>query len=316
MSPKNSGPTPVPFVYKPSETKVLAQLTAFANRYQPVHYKNDIILEFVFTNLDSRYQLVMGVTDCVVKSADFVDFTTQIEISFDIFEEVAFKGLCIKEVILNNDCQINGAFATIIAFEDYFDLTKKEIIKKATLNLMIIQWMMIWMVMSFDVFWGSIAGIVYSSLMPLLSRKFLLTFYDRLSIFLVTALCLLGLVAVDETLIVCTSYFLFGAMWLGSCLTKAPLTVHYKLGKFGYRGYYNQIFLDSNRIITAMWGVYYLIVTGTTYLLDVNGMRSLSGILNLLIPVLLGLVTVKFVKIYPEKRKAALMEQLAAMPQE
>lgn len=105
-------------------------------------------------------------------------------------------------------------------------------------------------------------------------------------------------------------------MWLGSCLTKAPLTVHYKLGKYGYRGYYNQIFLDSNRIITAMWGIYYLIVTVTTYLLVVNGMRGLSGMLNLFIPIILGVVTVKFVKIYPEKRKAELMQQLASAPQE
>lgn len=316
MSDKKNTQPAAPFKYKPSPKKVLDQLTTFAGRYKPFNYKEDLVLELEFTDLDSRYQLVLSESTCIVKTTDFLDFTTQIKINFDIFQEVAFKGLCIKEVILKEDCKINGAFDTIMYFEDYFGLTKKEIIKKATLNLMIIQWMMIWMVMSFDVFWGSVAGIVYSSLMPLLSRKFLLTFYDRLSIFLVTSLCLLGLVAVDETLIVCSSYFLFGVMWLGSCLTKAPLTVHYKLGKFGYRGYYNQIFIDSNRIVTAMWGVYYLIVTGTTYLLDINGYRSLSGILNLLIPVVLGLVTVKFVKIYPEKRKAELMKQLAAQPQE
>jgi hypothetical protein len=269
-----------------------------------------------FADLQTRYQLLLGESVCSVKTEDFENYTTQIQINYDVFQEVAFKELCIKEVILKEDCQINGDFGTIMKFEDYFNLAKKEIIKTASLNLMIIQWMTIWMVMSFNVFWGSVAGIVFSSLMPLLSRKFKLTFYDRLSIFLVTSLCLLGLVAVDETLIVCAFYFLFGAMWLGSCLTKAPLTVHYKLGKFGYRGYYNQIFIDSNRIITAMWGVYYVIVTGTTYFLDVNGYRSLSGILNMIIPIGLAIFTAKFVKIYPEKRKMALMQELASQPQE
>lgn len=316
MSDQITTPTPEPFTYRPSSKKVMEKLTIFSNRYHPFNYTEDIVLELEFTDLDSRYQLVLGATSCEIRTESFLEYTTQIKINFDIFEEVAFKGLCIKEVILKEDCKINGSFDIIMYFEDYFNLSKKEIIKKATLNLMIIQWMMIWLVMSFDVFWGSVAGIVYSSLMPLLSRKFLLTFYDRLSIFLVTSLCLLGLVAVDETIIVCTSYFLFGAMWLGSCLTKAPLTVHYKLGKFGYRGYYNKIFIDSNRIITAMWGVYYLIVTATTYFLAVNGMRSLSGILNLLIPVLLGIFTVKFVKYYPAKKKAELLQQLAAQPRE
>ncbi|MCG2730997.1 MAG: hypothetical protein L6276_12120, partial [Acetobacterium sp.] len=125
MSDQKNNQPAVPFKYKPSPKKVLDQLTTFAGRYKPFNYKEDLVLELEFTDLDSRYQLVLGESSCIVKTDDFLDFTTQIKINFDIFQEVAFKGLCIKEVILKEDCQINGAFDTIMYFEDYFNLTKK-----------------------------------------------------------------------------------------------------------------------------------------------------------------------------------------------
>ena len=96
------------------------------------------------------------------------------------------------------------------------------------------------------------------------------------------------------------SYLLFGLIWTLSCFTKVPLTAHYSKNSYnGDAALRNPIFMRTNRILTAAWGILYLVTPIWTYFIMQTDAASLVGAINSILPALMGVFTAWFQKWYP-----------------
>ena len=170
------------------------------------------------------------------------------------------------------------------------------------MRILLFQWIALWILLPINKIWGGVAGIAICSVVPLLTYKFRLTVYDKISIVAVSVLSVSALLGVNSTLIICFSYLLFGLMWLVSCGTKIPLTAYYSSNDYnGDKAFANPLFIKTNKILTLAWGVLYLITATYSYFLMGSVLSSYTGLINSLVPALMGLFTAWFVKWYPAK---------------
>ena len=69
----------------------------------------------------------------------------------------------------------------------------------------------------------------------------------------------------------------------------------------GEKALSNPLFLKTNRILTLLWGVLYLITPLWTYAILGTDIGSWIGAINSILPLLLGMFTAWFQKWYPAK---------------
>ena len=62
---------------------------------------------------------------------------------------------------------------------------------------------------------------------------------------------------------------------------------------------HNPIFMRTNRILTAAWGVLYLVTPIWTYFIMQTDAASYVGAINSILPALMGVFTAWFQKWYP-----------------
>ena len=63
----------------------------------------------------------------------------------------------------------------------------------------------------------------------------------------------------------------------------------------------NLLFIKTNRILTFLWGILYLLTPVWTYFLMGTGLSSWVGAINSILPILMGIFTGWFQKWYPAK---------------
>ena len=166
--------------------------------------------------------------------------------------------------------------------------------------LLLIPWIVFWVAAAIDGFWGSLVSIAVCVLLPVLMRRTKATVYDQVSALAVAACSIALLTGASSTLIIPASYFLFGAMWAATCFFKVPLTAHYSKNSYnGEAALRNPIFMRTNRILTAAWGVLYLITPIWTYFIMQTDAASFVGAINSILPALMGVFTAWFQKWYP-----------------
>lgn len=76
-------------------------------------------------------------------------------------------------------------------------------------------------------------------------------------------------------------YLVFGLFWLVSCMTKEPLCAAYV--KYNYGGeaaYKNPLFMKTNYILAAAWGVLYVLTAVWTFLLKKAGIGTALIVVN------------------------------------
>ncbi len=136
---------------------------------------------------------------------------------------------------------------------------------------------------------------------PVLMSRAKITVYDRLAGLEVGACSIALLAGVSPSLIIPVSYFVFGLMWSLSCFAKIPLTAHYSMNSYnGESALKNPLFLRTNRILTAVWGIFYLISPVWTYLIIQTAAGRFIGAINSALPLAIGIFTVWFQKWYPK----------------
>jgi hypothetical protein len=119
---------------------------------------------------------------------------------------------------------------------------------------------------------------------------------------LAAGLSLAAMLGQDARAVVTLSYGLFGLMWLIGAFTKTPLTAHYSAtGYGGGKAFENPLFMRTNRILTAAWGLLYLISPVWTYFLMGTLAASYTGLINSVCPALMGIFTAWFQKWYPAR---------------
>lgn len=133
---------------------------------------------------------------------------------------------------------------------------------------MLIPWITFWIAVSVNTEKGSVIALLVASAIPFIMRKHKFVIWDQLSIVAVAILSAIASLTGAGDISTDIGYLVFGLFWLVSCLTKEPLCATYV--KYNYGGeaaHKNLLFMKTNYILAAAWGVLYVLTAVWTFLL-------------------------------------------------
>ncbi len=274
----------------------------------------DQVLEMYYTDLDECYQVLMGKEGSQVLEKDFQAATTRIETPFSVWKSIAAGEIRGDEALMKQLYKVKGDFNLMLNWDSYFgggkeaekkdtqESQQRENSKKTNMNLMLIHWIVFWVAASINPFAGSLISIFTCAVVPLLFFHNKKTIYDILSGTLVTGLSIAVLMGGPVRLLIPLSYLAFGVMWTMTCLVKIPLTANYSMNGYGgEEALKNPLFIKTNRILTFIWGILYLLTPIWTYFIMGTQIGYLTGAVNSVLPAFMGLFTLWFQKWYPAK---------------
>lgn len=288
----------------------------------------ELVLEMYYTDVDECYQIVMGKDGGRVVTEGSVTATTRIETPLSLWRSIAAGEIRGDEALMNQLYKVKGDFNLLLKWDDYFvglgdnagNARKKakgdsgpEAVEKAAggihvpkrgtnMQIMLIPWMAFWITVGINSKIGSFVSIGVCAWVPLLFYHNKKTLYDILSAAFVSGFSIAVLLGASVRAVLPLSYLTFGVMWTLTCFCKIPLTAHYSMN--GYNGedaLKNPLFMKTNRILTLMWGILYLVTPVWTYFIIGTQMKSYIGAVNSVLPILMGIFTIWFEKWYPAK---------------
>ena len=288
--------------------------------------EHDVVLDMDYTDIGKVYRITLGQKGSRVEvepEDGFTDgFTTRINTPFDVWRSIASGEIAGDEALMKHLYSVEGDFDLMMHWDDFFGAAssagannsdvlegvnsgdegngKSTSEPKTNMLLLLIPWIVFWVVASIDGFWGSLISVTVCVLLPVLMHRTKATLYDQISGLGVGACSVVLLAGASPILVVPLSYLLFGLMWTVSCFLKVPLTAHYSKNSYnGEAALRNPIFMRTNRILTAAWGVLYLVTPIWTYFIMQTDAASYVGAINSVLPVLTGVFTAWFQKWYP-----------------
>lgn len=278
--------------------------------YNPAAYQGkDILLDMDYTDIAKRYRVVLGRTGSRV-TEDFSEKpTTVIHTPFSVWQSIAAGEIEGSAALMKHQYSVEGDFRIMLKWDEFFghpdtdtEKEKATVIEKTDMRCLLAPWILFWVGMNIHPYWGSIFSLFACSIVPLLFLRNRKTIYDMISVTLVSVFSLLLVTGQPENIVMAVSYFAFGLMWSLSACLKIPLSAEYSMNDYGgEQAFQNPIFIRTNRILTAMWGIFYLLLSVWTYFLMSSATGSCMGVISYVLPVILGIFTLWFQKWYPEK---------------
>ncbi len=264
----------------------------------------DVVLEMYYTDVQKRYQIVLGKDGSRVLTEDFQKATTVIETTYTLWKAIAAGEISGEAALMEQKYRVKGDFNLMIHWDRYFgssEAAPAEVRQKPTnMTLLLLPWIVFWIVTaSMDAMTAGIISIAVSALMPLVFFKNRMLIYDHISVACVILCSILLLAGISMQVVLPLSYFGFGALWTVNGFAKLPLTAHYSVNQYGGDGMLtNPLFIKTNRILTLCWGILYLLMTLWTALLMRTGAEWIATV-NSTLPGLMGFFTIWFQKWYP-----------------
>ncbi len=305
-APGESGPA----AKKESDTLVFTK--QMAALYQKASYPGrDIVLEMCYTDVGETYQIRLGRDGSRVYTDGSLTATTRIETPVTVWRSIAAGEIRGDEAMMRGLYRVTGDFSLMLNWDVYFGGTQPEAARTETaaksrptnMSIMLLPWIVLWVAAAIHKQWGCLISIGVCALVPLIFYRNQKTIYDVVSGALVTGFSAAMLAGASPIWMLPLSYLAFGAMWLASCAGKrVPLTAHYSMyGYGGEKALQNALFLKTNRILTALWGVLYLLTSIFTWFLIQTSAASFVGLINSVMPVFMGIFTAWFQKWYPAR---------------
>ncbi|MEA5082527.1 MAG: flavodoxin family protein [Lachnospiraceae bacterium] len=266
------------------------------------------VLEIHYTDIDKTYQIWLTKEGSKVITEDFKPYTTRIETPYPVWRSVARGEISGQEALFQRQYKVLGDFSLMLNWDELFGATpiskpsKPEPLRKTNMIVLLLPWIVIWMSVSINSTIGSAISISVAACMTLFWLKFQPVVYEQISVPIVAILSLTVLIGCDIRLIVPLSYLVFGLMWTIGAFRKIPLTAHYSAANYGEeKAFANPLFISTNRILTLAWGALYLVTPIWTYILMGTGFLPYVGLINSILPALMGLFTAWFQKWYPAR---------------
>ena len=271
----------------------------------------DIVVEFSYTDVGDVYQIVLGKDGHTVLAENFKPFTTRIETPLAVWEKIGRGELNGQQAMMEHLYKVTGDFDVMMNWDKYFgwsDETGDEAssvsadpAKKTNMSVMLLPWIAIWVGISINSFWGGIVGILLCATLPFAFLKYKPTVFEYISVFAVSLVSLLSVLGYAIDILIPVSYLAFGLMWTVTVFTKIPLSAWYSMNNYGVeKALTNPLFIQTNRILTACWGVLYLVTPIWTYALLHTSLASWTGLINSILPAVMGVFTAWFEKWYPK----------------
>lgn len=291
--------------------------------YQKEAYPGkDLVVEMYYTDLDKCYQMILEKEGSRVITEDLKPYTTRIETPYSVWHDISVGKIRGDEALMQQMYKVKGDFNLMMNWDEYFggagtaekqeESGAKEDAKGSsgihmptkgtTMNILLIPWIVFWVAAAIDGYIGGLISIASVALVSLLSYRNKKTIYDVLTGVLVTAFSIVSILGADGQVVLPLSYLSFGMMWTISCFCKIPLTAHYSMNDYnGETALTNPLFVKTNRILTLMWGILYLLTPIWTYIIMGTKISSLTGAINSILPILMGIFTAWFQRWYPAR---------------
>ena len=271
------------------------------------------VLEIHFTELDHTYQIRLGKTGSEVVTDGSLSPTTRIDTPFAVWFAISRGEIGGAEALGKQMYTVSGDFSLMIDWDKFFgsasvvkktEKTPQNTIeqKKPSMMTMLVPWITFWIAVSIHPEVGAVITLLVIATLPFIMRNHKFVIWDQLSMAAVALLSAAANITGNGALPTNIGYLVFGLFWLLSCLTKEPLCAAYV--KYNYGGessHQNPLFMKTNYILAAAWGVLYVLTAAWTFLLRNAGLGNVLIIINNLIPVLMGLFTAWFQKWYPAR---------------
>jgi hypothetical protein len=178
--------------------------------------------------------------------------------------------------------------------------TKNVPAQKRDMLLLLLPWIAFWAAIPLVPALGAYAALVVAAAMPLFYGVRKATVYDAISVFCVTVLSIATIIKIDVQFLMPLSYFFFSLLWLVSLFTRIPLCAWYSSNQWGGdAAFENPLFVLTNKIICAGWGVMYLITSVCAWFLMQSDYAQFTGIITQVCPTLMGIFTAVFSKRFP-----------------
>ena len=271
------------------------------------------VLEIHFTDLDHTYQIRLSKTGSEVFTDGSLSSTTRIDTPFTVWSAISRGEIGGAEALGKQMYTVSGDFSLMIDWDKFFGSTsvgkKTEKApqntieqKKPSMMTMLIPWITFWIAVSIHPEIGAVITLLVIATIPFIMRKHNFVIWDQLSMAAVALLSAAANITGNGALPTNIGYLVFGLFWLFSCLTKEPLCATYV--KYNYGGesaHQNPLFMKTNYILDAAWGMLYVLTAVWTFLLRKIEFGNTLILVNNLIPVLMGLFTAWFQKWYPAR---------------
>ncbi len=271
----------------------------------------DFVLEMCYTDEEETYQILLGKDGSHVCTNGSLTADTRIETPVTVWRSIAAGEIRGDEAMMQGLYRVQGDFNLMLKWDEYFggshaqtrQQAEASAQKNTDMNILLIPWIVFWVAVSISRQPGCIIGILTCALVPLAYYRHRKTVYDVFGGALVTGFSVAMLAGVSETWMLPVSYLVFGLMWLSSCPGKRiPLTAHYSMNSYGGEGALkNGLFVKTNRILTVLWGILYAITAVCSWFLMRSAVSGLTGLINFVLPVLMGIFTMWFQKWYPAR---------------
>ena len=274
------------------------------------------VLEIHFTDLGHTYQIQLSKTGSEVFTDGRLSPTTRIDTPFTVWSAISRGEIGGAEALGKQMYTVSGDFSLMIDWDKFFgsasvvkktEKTPQNTIeqKNPSMMTMLIPWITFWIAVSIHPEVGAVITLLVVATVPFIMRNRKFVIWDQLSMAAVAILSAAANITGNGVLLTNIGYLVFGLFWLLSCLTKEPLCAAYV--KYNYGGesaHRNPLFMKTNYILAAAWGVLYVLTAIWTFLLKKAGLGNVLILVNNLIPVLMGLFTAWFQKWYPARKAA------------
>jgi hypothetical protein len=162
---------------------------------------------------------------------------------------------------------------------------------------MLTPWVAFWTAMSISPAMGPALVIAACAIAAIAFCRHERTVYDTSSLAAVLLLVAASLCGTPLFLLSVLSFVAFGLMWLVSALWLTPMSARYVMGSYGgEKALHNSMFIKTNRIICAVWGVTYLLAAAAAW-----AMPQATALVSQLLPIPAALFTVVFQRWYPAR---------------
>ncbi len=277
--------------------------------YNPASWKGkDRVVEMVYTDCGKRYQMVLTAEGSQVLERDFLPYTTRIETPLTLWQDIARGAIGGAEAMAQHKYRVEGDFDLMLHWDEIFGPGQAKEQQRGDASpsartmmpLLLAPWMALWIALPIDGAIGGAVGAAVCALLPAAYLRYRMTPFEALTLAAVGGISLAALLGCPGAPLVLLAYALFGLMWLATAFLPLPLTAYYSCEAYGGRGMLdNPLFIRTNRILTACWGVLYLVTPlWSAYLLS-SPLSSLTGAVNSLCPILMGAFTAWFQRWYP-----------------
>ena len=271
----------------------------------------DLIVIFELTDINKEYEIILSKDKADILDKDFLPYTTKISTPLSVWKEIGEGKIRGDQALFEGKYKVDGDFSLMMNWGKYFPSTisseevKVKETKEGKTNMLnfLLPFIAFFSLVPINCFYGTLASLGITALIPLLFIKTKKTIYDVLASFSVVALSI-PLLIIGEAYVnyfVPASYLLFGIYWLISSFVSKPLSSYYSCYSYGGEDAFNNpLFMKTNKILSILWGVLYLLTAVWTFLLMeyVPAISSYVGLINIVVPTLMGFFTKWFISFY------------------